>query len=225
MAIDAYQIIEQLKSEINNSKDSSAEAVGVVESISDGVARIIGLSDVGNGELVYFEDGSRGVVLNLESDQVGAIILDSNASVKQGQTVRTDKQILSIPVGPQLLGRVISPLGKELDGKGELKLKDFAPIENPAPAVLDRKSVNQPLQTGIKAIDSMIPIGKGQRELIIGDRQTGKTAVALDTIINQKGKDVICIYVAISQKQSKISQIVGELEKHDSLGHTVVVTT
>lgn len=224
--LDAFTIIKKLKDEIANAElDLGNQAVGTVISVADGVVSIAGLSEVANGEVVVFEDGSEGLVMNLESDLIGAIVLSKGYDIREGQSVKSSGTVLSVPVSEELIGRVIDPLGNPLDGKGELKIKERNLVERSAPGVLDRQSVRQPLQTGIKAIDAMIPIGKGQRELIIGDRQTGKTTIAIDTIINQKGKNVICIYVAIAQKQSKIAQIVKELEDHGALDHTIIVTT
>lgn len=224
--IDAFTIIDQLKKEIANTElNMSSQAIGTVVSVADGVISIAGLSEVANGEVVYFEDGSEGLVMNLESDLIGAITLSKNYDIREGQSVKSSGSVLSVPVSEELIGRVIDPLGNPIDGKPGFKNTKNYLIERSAPGVLDRQSVRQPLQTGIKAIDAMIPIGKGQRELIIGDRQTGKTTIALDTIINQKGKNVVCIYVAIAQKQSKIAQIVKELEDHGAMEHTIIVTT
>jgi len=217
-------IIEQLKKQIEDFKtDTKTEKVGKVIEIGDGVAKISGLSEAMASEMLEFANGALGVVLNLEEDRLGAMILGSFEDIKEGDEVRATGRILSVPVGENLIGRVVSPLGEALDGLGKIETKEFYPVEKIAPGVIERQSVSVPVQTGIKAIDSMIPIGRGQRELIIGDRQTGKTAIAIDTIINQKGKDLICIYVAIGQKESKIARIVGELKKHQALAHTVVV--
>ena len=220
-------IIETLKKQIEGFKaETKSEKVGRVIEVGDGIARVSGLSDamasemlefVGKGESVY------GVALNLEEDQVGAMILGEYEKIKEGDTVRSTGKILSVPVGEEMIGRVVSPLGMAIDGKGEIKTDKSYPVEKIAAGVIERESVKQPLQTGIKAIDSMIPIGRGQRELIIGDRQTGKTAVAIDAIINQKGQDVICIYVAIGQKESKVARIVAELEKRGAMAYTIVV--
>jgi F-type H+-transporting ATPase subunit alpha len=173
--------------------------------------------------MLKFPGGTLGVALNLEQDSIGAILLGDYSHIKEGDHVESTGQILSVPVGETLIGRVVNPLGQPIDNKGPIKSTQSYPVEKIAPGVMERKSVHEPLQTGIKAIDAMIPIGKGQRELIIGDRQTGKTAIAIDAIINQKGKDVICIYVAIGQKESKVARIMGELEKNDALGHTIIV--
>jgi F-type H+/Na+-transporting ATPase subunit alpha len=217
-------IIDQLKKQIENFETKTqTEKVGTVQEIGDGVARISGLSDAMASEMLEFENGAIGVALNLEEDRVGAMVLGNFEEIKEGDQVKSTGKILSVPVGENFIGRVINPLGQPLDGKGDIKSEKFYPIEKIAPGVITRQGVNQPVQTGIKAIDAMIPIGRGQRELIIGDRQTGKTAVAIDTIINQKGQDMICIYVAIGQKKSKIARIVAELEKHGAMEYTTVV--
>ena len=206
-------IIEELKKQITNFKASTVkEKVGTVEEIGDGIARISGLSDIMASEMIEFPGDKFGVAMNLEEDSVGAIILGGQEGIKEGDTVKTTGRILQVPVGEALVGRVVNPLGQPLDEKGEIKTDTYYPIEKIAPRVITRESVNTPVQTGIKAVDSMIPIGRGQRELIIGDRQVGKTAITLDTIINQKGKNEICVYVAIGQKESKVAKIVAELE-------------
>ena len=220
------QILDSLRHQIETFKAGAhVDKVGHVLEVGDGVARILGLSDVASQEMVEFANGQMGVALNLEEDNVGAIILGSDKGIKEGDEVRATGKILSLPVGEALIGRVVNPLGQALDGKGEIKSKDMYPIEKIAHRVIKRKGVNQPVQTGLKAIDSMIPVGRGQRELIIGDRQTGKTAVAIDTIVNQKGEDMICIYVAIGQKESKVAKIVAELEKRGAMEYTTVVMT
>ena len=217
-------IIEQLKEQIENFESTvQTEKVGKVTEVGDGVAKIVGLSDAMASEMLDFGSGIFGVVLNLEEGQIGAMILGNFSGIKEGDTVKSTGKILSVPVGEKLIGRVVSPLGEALDGKGSIESEKFYPVEKTAPGVITRKSVSEPVQTGIKAIDGMIPIGRGQRELIIGDRQVGKTAIAIDTIINQKGKDLICIYVAIGQKESKVARIVAELEKNDAMKHTIVV--
>jgi F-type H+-transporting ATPase subunit alpha len=217
-------IIEQLKKQIENfKKETRTEKVGKVMEIGDGVARISGLSDAMASEMLEFENGTYGVALNLEEDRIGAMILGEYKEIKEGDEVKSTGKILSVPVGEVIVGRVIDPLGNPLDGKGEVKSDEFYPIEKIAPGVITRRSVSQPVQTGIKAIDAMIPIGRGQRELIIGDRQTGKTAIAIDTIINQKGQNIICIYVAIGQKKSKVARIVKELEEQGAMEYTTVV--
>ena len=220
-------IIETLKKQISEFKaEATHEKTGRVIEVGDGVARISGLSDAMASEMLEFksaEGSTFGVALNLEEDQIGAMILGEYESIKEGDTVKSTGKILSVPAGETMIGRVINPLGEPVDGKGDIKSKKFYSVEKIAPGVITRESVNAPLQTGIKAIDSMIPIGRGQRELIIGDRQTGKTALAIDAIINQKGQDVICIYVAIGQKESKVARIVSELEKYGAMDHTIVV--
>lgn len=218
-------IIEQLKNQITKfSPEISMEQVGTVIEVGDGIARISGLTLAKSMEMLDFGNNIFGVALNLEEHTVGAIILDEAYSIKQGDTVRATGRILSVPVGDALIGRVLSALGKPKDNKGEIEASAFYPVEKIAPGVITRQSVHQPVQTGIKAIDALIPIGRGQRELIIGDRQTGKTAVALDTILNQKGQDMICIYVAVGQKESKIAKIVAELEEHGAMDYTIVVS-
>ena len=197
--------------------------VGTVVEVGDGIARIHGLSACKATELVEFKDGLFGIALNLEEDSVGAVILGDDRAVKEGDEVKTTGRIVEVPVGPELLGRVVDPLGRPLDGKGPIRTTKTRPVERVAPDVTKRKSVNTPVQTGIKAIDAMIPIGRGQRELVIGDRSTGKTAVCLDTIINQKGKDLLCIYVAIGQKASKVAQVVSTLDRFGAMEHTIVV--
>lgn len=217
-------IIETLKQQITQTRiETEVEKVGQVIKIADGVATLSGLTSAMSGELLEFPNGIYGVALNLEEDSVGAMILGDFLKIKEGDTVKSTGRILEMPVGEELIGRVVNALGQPVDKKGDIKPDKFYPIENIAPGVIKRKSVDTPLQTGIKAIDSMIPIGKGQRELIIGDRQTGKTALAIDTIINQKGKNVICIYVAIGQKESKVARIVAKLEESGAMKHTIVV--
>ena len=217
-------IITQLRAKIEKFETKAkVETVGQVLSVGDGIAKISGLSSVQASEMLEFPGGTFGVALNLEQDSIGAILLGEYEHIKEGDTVKPTGRILSVPVGNELVGRVVNPLGQPLDNKGPIKTSKSYPVEKIAPGVIERQSVVEPLQTGIKAIDAMIPIGKGQRELIIGDRQTGKTAIAIDTIINQKGKDVTCIYVAIGQKESKVARIQAELEKHDAMNHTIIV--
>ena len=220
-------IVEQLKKQISGFKSESSEkAFGQVREVGDGIARVSGLSDAMMSEMLEFKTskGSRyGVVLNLEEDGVGAIILDDCQPIKEGDEVIALKRILEVPVADEVIGRVLNPLGKALDGKEEIKTKTFYPIEKVAPGVITRESVKNPLQTGIKAVDAMIPIGRGQRELIIGDRQIGKTAIAIDTIINQKGQNVKCFYVAIGQKESKIANIVAKLEEAGAMEYTTII--
>ncbi len=215
-------LVAQIEKEISNLQlKASRQNVGVVTEIGDGVAKIEGLSDVQYSELLDFGKGVTGLALNLEQYSVGAIIFGDYTRIKQGDTVKTTGKILDIPVGDGLIGRVVDALGNPIDGKGAIKATKRYPVEKIAPGVITRQSVNTPLQTGIKAIDAMIPIGRGQRQLIIGDRNTGKTTIAVDTIVNQK--DVICIYVAIGQKTSKIAQLVAKLEEHDAMKHTIIV--
>jgi len=215
-------LVAQIEKEIAGLKlKTSSQNVGIVTEIGDGVARIEGLSDVQSSELLDFGDGISGLALNLEQYNVGAVIFGDFTKIKQGSEVKTTGQILEIPVGEVLLGRVVNALGEPVDGKGSVKSSKKYPVEKIAPGVITRQSVNTPLQTGIKAIDAMIPIGRGQRELIIGDRNTGKTTIAIDTIINQK--DVVCIYVAIGQKTSKVAQLVAKLEEAGAMDHTIVV--
>ena len=218
------QIIEELKKQIEDFKfQGGMEKVGQVAEVGDGIVKATGLHEVMSSEMVEFENGQIGVALNLEEDQVGIMVLGGYEDIQEGQKVKLLEKILSIPVSEKMIGRVISPLGETIDGKEEIEAEKFYPIERKAPGVIERKSVHQPVQTGIKAIDAMIPVGRGQRELIIGDRQTGKTAIAIDTIINQKGQDMICIYVAIGQKESKIARIVAELEKNGAMDYTTVI--
>ena len=200
------------------------ENVGTVIMVGDGIARVWGLEEAMAGELLEFPGQTYGMALNLEEDNIGAVILGPYSHIKEGDTVKRTGRIVEVPVGEALIGRVVNPLGQPLDGKGPIETDQFRPIESPAPGVIDRRSVFEPLQTGLKAIDSMVPIGRGQRELIIGDRQTGKTALAVDTIINQKGQDVICIYVAIGQKASTVAGVVETLEKHGAMDYSIVVS-
>ena len=224
MSIKASEISDLIQARIANfAAGSEARNVGTVVSVTDGIVRIHGLADVRYGEMIEFPGNLFGLALNLEQDSVGAVILGEYKSITEGTVCNTTGRILEVPVGPELLGRVVDALGNPIDGKGPLNAKATAPIERVAPGVIFRKSVSQPVQTGIKAIDSMVPVGRGQRELIIGDRQTGKTAVAIDAIINQKGTGVKCIYVAIGQKQSSIANVVRKLEEHGALAHTIIV--
>lgn len=204
---------------------TKTDDVGYVLLAGDGIARIYGLEDAMAGELLEFENGEYGMAMNLEEDNVGCVILGDPEEIKEGTQVKRTGRTVQVPVGKELIGRVVNPLGKPLDGKGEINTGKYRPVEFQAPGIVARKSVSKPLQTGIMAIDSMIPIGRGQRELIIGDRQTGKTAIAIDAIINQKGKDVICIYVAIGQKASTVASIVGTLEEFGAMDYTIVVSS
>jgi F-type H+-transporting ATPase subunit alpha len=222
--ISAAEITEFIKRQL---EDFEAEIdfaeTGVVVEDGDGIARVYGLEQCMANELLEFPGGVYGVALNLEEDNVGVVILGDYLKVKEGQQVKRTGRILSVPVGEALIGRVVNALGEPIDGKGPIDAEEYFPIERLAPGVVDRRPVHEPLQTGIKAIDAMIPIGRGQRELIIGDRQTGKTAIAIDTILNQKDTDVICIYVAIGQKQSTVARIVKTLEEYGAMEYTVVV--
>src|SRR5580658_2197058 len=223
--IRADEITQILRQEIENyDRAIDVSEVGTVISVGDGIARIHGLEKVMAGELIAFGHDVSGIAMNLEEDQVGSVLLGEYSKIREGDEVRRTGSIMSVPVGDALIGRVVDALGKPIDGKGPIVSDQTNPIERIAPGVIDRQSVRQPLQTGIKAIDGMIPIGRGQRELIIGDRQTGKTAIALDTIINQKGADVICIYVAIGQKRSTVAQVVKTLEDHGAMAYTIVVS-
>lgn len=217
-------IIEELKKNISSfQKEISREEIGTVEEVGDGIARLQGLSKCQASEMLEFPGGIYGIALNLEEETVGAVLLGEYEHIKEGDSVKRTGRILSVPVGEELIGRVINPLGQPIDEGSEIKTKNFYPIEKIAPGVITREPVSQPVQTGIKAIDAMIPIGRGQRELIIGDRQTGKTAIAIDTIINQKGQDMICVYVAIGQKESKIARIVAKLKEKGAMDYTIVV--
>ena len=222
--INPSEISSIIKKKIDDYKGAATEAnVGEVLSTADGIVQIYGLEDAMYGELLDFGEGTYGLALNLETDSVGAVVLGDSGHIKEGQKVKTTGRILEVPVGEGLKGRVLDALGRPLDGKGEVKSKHNAPIEVVAPGVIDRQSVDQPVQTGIKSIDVMVPIGRGQRELIIGDRQTGKTAIAVDTIVNQKNSDITCVYVAIGQKQSTVATVVRQLEEADALKNTIVV--
>jgi len=224
MSIKASEISDLIKARIENFQSETEDRnVGTVVSVTDGIVRIHGLGDARYGEMLQFSPELYGLALNLEQDSVGAVVLGDYKSIVEGDTVKTTGRILEVPVGPELLGRVVDALGVPIDGKGAINATAKAPLERVAPGVIYRQSVNQPVQTGLKAIDSMVPIGRGQRELIIGDRQTGKTAVALDTIINQKSTGVKCIYVAIGQKQSTIANVVRKLEETGALAHTIIV--
>ena len=218
------EISEIIKQRIERLDVSTqAQNEGTIVSVSDGIVRIHGLGEVMYGEMIEFQGGVYGMALNLERDSVGAVVLGEYKGLEEGQTCRCTGRVLEVPIGPELEGRVVDALGSPIDGKGPINAKLFDPIEKVAPGVITRQSVSQPVQTGLKALDSMVPVGRGQRELIIGDRQIGKTAIAIDTIINQKGTGVKCIYVAIGQKQSSIAAVVRKLEEHGALAHTVVV--
>ena len=224
MQLNPAEISELLKSKIENlNVKQEASTYGGVISVTDGIVRVHGLSDVMQGEMLEFPGNTFGLAMNLERDSVGAIVLGEYEHIKEGDQVKCTGRILEVPVGRELVGRVVNALGQPIDGKGPINAKETAPIEKIAPGVIARQSVDQPMQTGLKSVDSMVPIGRGQRELIIGDRQTGKTAVALDAIVNQKGTGVICIYVAIGQKASSIANVVRKLEEHGAMAHTIVV--
>jgi F-type H+-transporting ATPase subunit alpha len=224
-AIKANEINEIIRAQIENfDATMTVNEVGTVIKIGDGIAEIYGLEKVMAGELLAFDYGVRGLALNLEEDKVGAVLFGDFQKIKEGDEVKRTRKIMSVPVGDALVGRVVDALGNPIDGKGEIVTDMFNPIERIAPGIIDRQPVKEPLQTGLKAIDSMVPIGRGQRELIIGDRQTGKTAVAIDTIINQKGKDVICVYVAIGQKRSTVAQVVEKLKEFGAMEYTIVVS-
>jgi F-type H+-transporting ATPase subunit alpha len=224
MNIKAEEISKIIRDQIGSfAVDVDVAEVGSVVSIGDGIARIHGVERAMAGEMLEFPHGVFGIALNLEEDSVGAVLLGEYTAIKEGDQVRRTNRIISVPVGEEMLGRVVNALGQPLDGKGPIATTRYSPIERLAPGVVDRQPVKEPLQTGLKAIDAMVPIGRGQRELIIGDRQTGKTAVALDAIINQRGRDVICIYNAIGQKQSTVAQVVRTLEEFDAMQYTIVV--
>src|SRR5437870_6115216 len=223
--IRADEITTILRQEIENYERAiDVTEIGSVISVGDGIARIYGLEKVMAGELIEFPHNVAGIAMNLEEDQVGSVLLGDYTEIKEGDEVRRTRRIMSVPVGDEMIGRVVSALGEPIDGKGPILTSNFNPVERLAPGVVERLPVKEPLQTGIKAIDAMIPIGRGQRELIIGDRQTGKTAIAVDTIINQKGGDVICIYVAIGQKRSTVAQVVKTLEDAGAMDYTIVVS-
>lgn len=226
MKIRAEEISNIIQQQVENfDKKATKSEVGTVLEVGDGIARVYGLDNVQAGELVEFPGNITGMALNLEEDNVGVVIFGSDRTIKEGDEVKRTERIAEIPVGEGLLGRVVDPLGLPIDGKGPIAYTETRLIETIAPGIVDRKSVHEPMQTGLKAIDSMVPIGRGQRELIIGDRQTGKTAIAIDTIINQKGGDVICIYVGIGQKRSTMAQIVQRLETEGAMAHTIVVSS
>ena len=232
MDIRAAEISRVIRDQIANfSADAEVSEVGTVLSVGDGIARIYGLDNVQAGEMVEFEDGTKGMALNLEADNVGAVIFGSDANIREGSTARRTGSIVDVPIGKGLLGRVVDALGNPIDGKGPIEGIERRRVEVKAPGIIPRKSVHEPVQTGLKALDALVPIGRGQRELIIGDRQTGKTAVALDTFINQKevnksGKEnekLYCIYVAVGQKRSTVAQIVRQLEENGAMEYSIVV--
>jgi F-type H+/Na+-transporting ATPase subunit alpha len=224
MQINPSEISELIKSKIQNLQVTAEKRTeGTVISVTDGICRVHGLADVMQGEMLEFPGNTFGLALNLERDSVGAVVLGSYEHISEGDTVKSTGRILEVPVGPELIGRVVNSLGQPIDGKGPVNAKLTEPIEKVAPGVIARQSVSQPVQTGLKSIDAMVPVGRGQRELIIGDRQTGKTAVAVDTIINQKGKDLICVYVAVGQKASTIANVVRKLEEFGAMAYTIIV--
>ena len=221
------EITSIIKAKIENyASEMEVSNIGSVLEVGDGIARVYGLRNAMSNELVEFEDGkgTLGITLNLEEDNVGVVILGEYQHIKEGMTVKTTGRIASVPVGDGLIGRIVNPTGKPVDGKGDIHYEKTRPVERVAPGIVSRKSVHQPLQTGLTAIDALTPIGRGQRELIIGDRQTGKTAIAIDTIINQKGKDVICVYVAIGQKTSTVAQLAKKLEDFGAMDYTIIVS-
>ncbi|MDY6821911.1 MAG: F0F1 ATP synthase subunit alpha, partial [Deferribacterota bacterium] len=225
MQLKADEISKIIKENIEDfEKVSEINEVGYVISSGDGIARIYGLNNVMAGELVEVKKDRYGIVMNVEEDSVGVVVAGDYEDIKEGDVIKRTNRIASVPVGESLLGRVVNPLGQPVDGKGQIKGEKFDVIEKIAPGIVQRRPVNEPLQTGLKAIDSMIPIGRGQRELIIGDRQTGKTAIALDTIINQKNTDVYCVYVAIGQKNSTVARVVDTLEKYGAMDYTIIVS-
>ena len=225
MELRPEEISKIIRSQIENYENKiEASETGVVILVGDGIAKASGLDNCMAGELVEFPDGSYGMAQNLEENTVSIVILGSDQGIKEGDTVKRTGKVVSVPVGPGLIGRVVNALGEPIDGKGNISAEGYKAIESPAPGIIERQHVSRPLQTGIKAIDSMIPIGRGQRELIIGDRQTGKTTIATDTILNQKGKDVICIYVAIGQKRSTVAQLVENLTRGGAMDYTIVVS-
>ena len=225
MELRPEEISKIIRSQIENYENKmETSETGVVILVGDGIAKASGLDNCMAGELVEFPDGSYGMAQNLEENTVSIVILGSDQGIKEGDVVKRTGKVVSVPVGAKLIGRVVNALGEPIDGKGAIKADDYKAIESPAPGIIERQHVNRPLQTGIKAIDSMIPIGRGQRELIIGDRQTGKTTIATDTILNQKGKNVICIYVAIGQKRSTVAQLVENLTRNGAMDYTIVVS-
>ena len=221
------EITSIIKAKIENySSEMEVSNIGSVLEVGDGIARVYGLRNAMSNELVEFEDGkgTLGITLNLEEDNVGVVILGEYQHIKEGMTVKTTGRIASVPVGDGLIGRIVNPTGRPVDGKGDIHYEKTRPVERVAPGIVSRKSVHQPLQTGLTAIDALTPIGRGQRELIIGDRQTGKTAIAIDTIINQKGQNVICVYVAIGQKTSTVAQLAKKLEDFEAMDYTIIVS-
>ncbi len=224
MALKTEEISSIIRDRIENFElKLDIQEIGKVVSFSDGIAKVYGLKNCMASEIVEFDNGDKGVALNLEEDNVGIVVLGRAHGIKEGTEVKRTGKLLNVPVGDALIGRVVNALGEPVDGKGPIDAAEHRFCETKAPGIMARKSVHEPLQTGVKAIDALVPIGRGQRELIVGDRQTGKTTVAIDAIINQKGQDVICIYVAIGQKQSSIAQVVKRLEEHGAMDYTIVV--
>ena len=224
MEIKVQEISEYLKKQISDfEKRVDVSEVGVVTSVGDGIARVYGLDNCMASELLEFPNGVYGMALNLEEDMVGTVLFGEDTLIKEGDVVKRTGRIMSVPVGPEMVGRVVNAIGQPIDGKGPVNTKTTRIVDVVAPGIIDRSPVNQPMQTGVKAVDAMIPIGRGQRELIIGDRQTGKTAIGLDAIINQKGGDVVCIYVAIGQKRASVARVVKTLEEYGAMEHTIVV--
>src|SRR5208283_1262985 len=225
MQIKAQEISEIIKQKISDfEKTVEVAEVGTVITVGDGIAKVYGLDNVMSGELLEFPGGVMGMALNLEEESVGAVLMGDDSRIREGDIVKRTKRIAEVPVGDAIVGRVVDGIGQPIDGKGPITSKEFRKIEVIAPGIVKRQSVREPLQTGLKAIDAMIPIGRGQRELIIGDRQTGKTAVAIDAIINQKGQNVICIYVAVGQKRSTVAQVIKTLEEHGAMEYTIIVS-
>lgn len=223
-SINSDEIISVLREEIENFDNMSKDSeVGTVIAVGDGIARIYGIDHAMYGEIVTFETGLKGMVQDIRKDEIGCILFGSDTEIREGTKVSRTGKRAGVPVGDTYIGRVVNALGEAIDGKGEIKADDYRPIEREAPGIVDRKSVSVPMETGILSIDAMFPIGRGQRELIIGDRQTGKTSIAVDTMLNQKGKDVICIYVAIGQKASTVSRLVHTLEKHGAMEYSIVL--
>ena len=226
MQLKPEEISKVIRSQIKYYENAiRQDETGTVLMVGDGIARASGLSNCMAGELLEFEDGSYGMAQNLEENSVSVVLFGSGENISEGQLVKRTGKVVSVPVGEGMIGRVVNALGQPIDGAGPITAAEYRPIESPAPGICERKGVNQPLQTGIKAIDSMVPIGRGQRELIIGDRQTGKTSIATDTIINQKGKGVICVYVAIGQKASTVAKVVSTLTKHGAMDYSIVVSS
>ena len=224
MELKAEKISQMIRSQIKYYQNTIVQSeTGIVLTVGDGIARVSGLTNCMSGELLEFEDGTYGMAQNLEETSVSVVLFGEDTGIREGQNVKRTGRVVSVPVGEQMIGRVVNAIGQPIDGAGPITADDYRPVESPAPGILERQPVKEPLETGIKAIDSMIPIGRGQRELIIGDRQTGKTTIAIDTIINQKGKDVICIYVAIGQKRSTVTNLVAQLQEAGAMAYTIVV--